>query len=214
MAHIEDRARRSNRSNGLRWRVRYADPDGKEHSKSFAKKSDAEQFLVTVSADVLRGTYIDPAAGRMSFGTYAQQWFERQVHVRPTSTMMYDSHLRNHIVPLLGSTRLSALQRTDVAAVVKVWSTTLAPSTVGTVHSITSSILADAVLDERISKNVAQGVPLPGWGAQASRLPPRRRFLRSRTQSVPAIELPSYWRPARASAKARCWGSRVPASTS
>jgi hypothetical protein len=74
MAHIEDRWYRVQDGNrvptplcgrGLRYRVRYTDPDGRERSKSFPDrdKRAAEAFLVTVEADKLRGSYIDPQAG-------------------------------------------------------------------------------------------------------------------------------------------------------
>ena len=46
------------------WRVRYRDPQGKSKSKQFARKADAERFLITVEADKLRGAYVDPNAGK------------------------------------------------------------------------------------------------------------------------------------------------------
>jgi hypothetical protein len=71
MAHIEDRWYRLQEGTrvptplygrGRRYRVRYTDPDGRERSKSFPDrdKRAAEAFLVTVEADKLRGSYIDP----------------------------------------------------------------------------------------------------------------------------------------------------------
>jgi hypothetical protein len=59
---------------GRRWKARYLDPDGRERSKSFARKQDAENFLATTGADMLRGTYLDPDAGKITLRKYAQQW--------------------------------------------------------------------------------------------------------------------------------------------
>lgn len=161
MAHIEDRARRQGRSGGKRWRVRYLDVSGRERSKSFDRKSDAQQFLTSVTADVLRGTYIDPSAGRMTLSVYADQWFTHQLHLKPNSRLMYESHLRNHIKPTLGEIPLANLQRSDVSTAVKHWSLTLSSATIKTVHAVLSAILNDAVADERIVRNVASRVPLP-----------------------------------------------------
>ncbi len=45
MAHVEDRWKREGRrGTGRRWRVRYAGPDGRERSRSFDRKIDAEQL--------------------------------------------------------------------------------------------------------------------------------------------------------------------------
>lgn len=69
MAHVEDRWKRDGRrGTGLRWRARYAGPDGRERSRSFARKADAEAFLAMqeksrVRAELLTsdGDGIDPA---------------------------------------------------------------------------------------------------------------------------------------------------------
>ena len=46
MSHIEDRWSRPGRHGaGSRWRARYEDLDGRERSRSFPRKGDAERFL-------------------------------------------------------------------------------------------------------------------------------------------------------------------------
>lgn len=61
---------------GLRYRVRYIGPDGKERKKSFPDraKREAEAFMVSTETDKLRGSYVDPLAGRMTFAEYAEAW--------------------------------------------------------------------------------------------------------------------------------------------
>ncbi len=44
----------------------------------FSRKQDAERFLVTVSADVLRGAYVDPDAGKVTFTAFAKRWLAAQ----------------------------------------------------------------------------------------------------------------------------------------
>lgn len=50
-----------------RWTV-----DGRERSKTFTRKSDAEKFLTSVQADMLRGQYVDPH-DRTTVAEYARQ---------------------------------------------------------------------------------------------------------------------------------------------
>jgi hypothetical protein len=54
------------RANG-KWRARYRDESGKEHSRHFDRKIDAQQWLDAVTSAVVTGTYADPqAAGSRS----------------------------------------------------------------------------------------------------------------------------------------------------
>ena len=56
MAHIR-------KLDANRWQARYRGPDGREHARSFSRKTDAERFLTSTEAAKLRGTYRDPKAG-------------------------------------------------------------------------------------------------------------------------------------------------------
>ncbi len=90
MAHVEDRwfttvkgadgrptrERTARHGDGLRWRARYLDPDGKERNHSFATKVMAEKFLTEVEHSKLAGSYRDPDAGRVSLRKYAAGWVQ------------------------------------------------------------------------------------------------------------------------------------------
>lgn len=56
------------------WRARYWGPDGRQHSKGFARKVDAERWLKVSEAESLTGRWVDPAAGVEPFGPYAEEW--------------------------------------------------------------------------------------------------------------------------------------------
>jgi hypothetical protein len=64
------RVRTGRYGSGMRWRARYVDPEGRERSQTFARRVDAERFVATITADVLRGTYVDPDAGKVRSGTH------------------------------------------------------------------------------------------------------------------------------------------------
>ena len=109
MAHIEDRWKRDGRhGTGLRWRVRYLDPSGAERSKSFARKDDAQRFKTGVEADVLRGTYADPDAGKVTLRRYADGWLRAQTFDEATRDSQ-ERRLRLHVYPALGDLTLSQL---------------------------------------------------------------------------------------------------------
>jgi integrase len=164
MAHIEDRWYRIQEGNrvptplcgrGLRYRVRYTDPDGRERSKSFPDrdKRAAEAFLVTVEADQLRGAYIDPQAGRISLRRYATEWLAGQTFDESTREAT-ESRLRVHVYPYLGDRGLSSIRPSHVQA----WDRALqqqglAPTYRRVLFANLSGIFSAAVDDERIAKN-------------------------------------------------------------
>jgi hypothetical protein len=51
---------RRKRDGGVAWDARWRDPEDQQRKRTFARRVDAERFLVTVSADIVRGDYVDP----------------------------------------------------------------------------------------------------------------------------------------------------------
>ena len=86
---------------GVRYDVRYRDPDGHQRRKSFMRKSDADGFASVVEADKLRGRFIDPDAGRVSFKSYAEKWLAAQTFDFSTREAV-ELRLRLHVYPVLG----------------------------------------------------------------------------------------------------------------
>jgi hypothetical protein len=79
-----ERVRRERFGQGLRWRARYRDAEGRQRSRSFARRPDAVRFLTLVQADLLRGSYVDPGRSRTALSAYASTWLE-SLSVRPTT---------------------------------------------------------------------------------------------------------------------------------
>jgi integrase len=153
------------RPNG-KWRARYRDASGREHARHFARKIDAQKWLDEVTASVVTGLYVDPKAGRVTFREYAERWREIQVH-RPSSRAHVETMLRRHAYPTLGSRPLSSILPSDIQAWVR-WLGTdgqgrkaLAPSTIGVVHGLVSSVMKSAVRDRRLVANPCDGTKLP-----------------------------------------------------
>jgi integrase len=159
---------------GLRYRVRYEDPDRKEHSESFARKADAEKFRTRVDADLLRGSYRDPDAGRVTLRKYAGEWLAAQRFDTVTREAV-ESRLRLHVFPVLGSRRLDelaarpSLLQAWLSDLRRVQGGSLAASSSGKVLTHLNTVMKAAVLDGRIAVN-----PCEIAGIKAPR-PPRRK---------------------------------------
>lgn len=152
MAHI--------RKTGTRWQARYRDPSGKEVARRFDRKVDAEAWITTQAAEMLRGTYVDPAAGRVTIATFAATWTHRMAPTWRASTAAgIANSLDKHILPVLGRRPVAGLRKSDVEALCA--SLALAPSTVATVHQHFGQLLGGAVEDGLIARNPATRARLP-----------------------------------------------------
>jgi hypothetical protein len=100
---------------GDRYKVRYTDHSGRERSKTFPdrQKKQADDFLNEVENELRRGTYIDPAAGKVTFEEYATRWLRSQAFDESTREAT-GLRLRLHVFPHLGGRNLDAIRPTDV----------------------------------------------------------------------------------------------------
>jgi integrase len=145
-----------------RWLARWRDPQHRQRKKSFGRKVDAERFLAGLLAEMNRGNYLDPAAGKVSVAEFAGVWVGGVSHLKESTAERYRGIVRNHVVPRWGSTRLSAVAPSDVASWVgELMEGGLRPSTVRQVHRVFSLIMDLALRDGRIGRNPAVGVRLP-----------------------------------------------------
>src|SRR6185312_12693164 len=103
---------------GLRYKVRYIDPDGHERSKSYPDKKlkDARAFLATVETDKLTGDYVDPQAGKTTLREYGSNWLKGQSQDEGSQRAMRFK-LDKQVYPFLGARSLSAI----AAAAIRDW---------------------------------------------------------------------------------------------
>ncbi|WIB25781.1 site-specific integrase [Curtobacterium sp. MCSS17_015] len=147
---------------GIRWRVRYRDPQNRSREKgSFKTLRAAKDFAATVEVSMLRGEYIDAQSSRMKIGDLATDWLATQTHLKPSSRRPIETAWRVHVAPSWGDVRVAQVRHSDVQR----WVTDLAAhrsaSVVLRAYGILASILDVAVKDRRISINAARGVNLP-----------------------------------------------------
>jgi integrase len=142
-----------------RWRARYRDPAGKEHAKHFDRRVDAERFLTSIEHSKLTGGYIDPRAGRVMFGEWAEQWRAAQVW-RP-NTAMSAHHALRHALARFGGRPLQSIRPSQVQGWVREMKDRLAPSVVRLVYQYFSAAMKAAVRDRLIASSPCEGVKLP-----------------------------------------------------
>ena len=105
MGYVEDLRGKKQGQGRPRWRARYRDPSGRERSKSFARKVDAERFLVSIEDAKLRGAYVDPAAGRVPFAEWAERWYNTTAALRHTTRRDYRKLLDQQVLRRSAATR-------------------------------------------------------------------------------------------------------------
>lgn len=160
MAHVERRG-------SDRWRARYRTPDGKERSRTFDRKIDAERFLTSVEHDKLTGAYVDPAAGRLTFRDYAEQWREVQIH-RAATAASVEQHLRLHVYPRIGDRPLASIRPSEIQALVRSLDEGLASSTISVVYGRVAAVFYAAVRDRIIPATPCVDIRLPKSPAAAA----------------------------------------------
>ena len=164
MAHVEKRtqSRRDGATGSVRWRVRYVAPDGQERSKTFLRKVDADRFAATVETDKARGEWIDPRLGRKTVEEWSGEWLAQLVHLRPKTTVGYQSLLRTCVLPTFGSLPLARVDQPAVAAwVAALRARGLSASRVRQAYRVLSGMLGAAVQAGYLGKTPCAGIKLP-----------------------------------------------------
>jgi hypothetical protein len=130
------------------WLVRWRDEAGRQRKRGFARKVDADRWRAQVEHSLNVGTYIDPAAARITFRAYAERWRGMQPH-RPNTAVRVESQLTKHAYPVLGNRPLVALRASELQAFVT--GLPLAPSSARSAFATVKTVLSAAVRDRLIS---------------------------------------------------------------
>lgn len=143
-----------------RWQVRWRDHARRQRKENFAKRSQAQTRADTVAADLARGLYVDPAAGKESFRAVAERWRTAAVHREQTADRVRRG-LENHIYPVFGDRPIMSIRASEIQAWIKDRSTVLAPSTLAIVYSYMASVFRTAEKDRLIGANPCKDLKAP-----------------------------------------------------
>lgn len=183
MAHVERRERRAANGSLIKgYRVRWRGPDGRERNKTFKRKVEADRFCAVVSADLVKGQYVDPDAGKIPFETYARKWIEAQTFEETTRESV-ELRMRLHAFPHLGDRYLSEVQPSTIQS----WLRTLgglAPTYQKVLFANVSTIFTAAVDDGLVPKNPCKAPSVRKPRADPKKLVPwsRERVLAVRDE--------------------------------
>ena len=200
-----------------RWQARYRDGAGPQKTApiTFATKADANRWLAGAQADLDRGEWFDPHAGKETLGDYAARWIDSRLvrgrPLAPRTAELYRGQLRRHLAPAFAATELRRLDATAV----RTWYTNLSgPAGPGQVtaakcYRLLRAICGTAVEDGLILKNPCA---IRGAGQErgrSGRCSASPRCRPSPTRSVSGGGPRSCWPPGPACASAnsrRCAG--------
>jgi integrase len=158
MAHIERRVR----SGKVSYRARYRDPAGRERSKSFSRKVDAERWVAEIEHAKTRGAWADPALGKVRFSDWLAAWWATTTNLRPSTRARDETLLRLYAVPRFGDIPVAAISQLEVRAwVAELSARGFAPATVTKAYQLLGKVMAAAVDAGYLAQTPCRNVPLP-----------------------------------------------------
>ena len=148
MASIEKR--RQTAAGKITWRAHFRDPMGKQRSRSFERKIDAQRFLTTVESAKLAAAHIDPTRSMVTVGALVDGWLAGKLNLKPSTRARYESAINVHVRPRWGTTPLSKVTHADVQAwLASMVATGLSSASIRKAHGVLNGVLARAVRDNR-----------------------------------------------------------------
>lgn len=129
---------------------------------TFPTKADAQTFLDTVSADMHRGLWTDPADGEITVTQLSELWLAANPTKRATTQATDEIALRVHILPSLGAMEIAKVKPPHIHALIAQWMATgSAPRTVRRQYATLRAMFAFAVQCDWISRTPCRAVKLP-----------------------------------------------------
>jgi integrase len=138
------------------WVVDYTDQGKKRCLKTFARKSEADAFAAKAATDKAAGLL---SSGKTTIAQAGKLWIEHREAdgLERATTVVYETHLRLHIAPLIGALRLADLSVPKVRDFEdELRRTGRSPAMVKKVMVSLSSILTDAMDRGLVAQNVAR----------------------------------------------------------
>jgi integrase len=139
-----------------RWQARYKGPDGIDRPapRTFARKVDAEKWLVKTEAEIDDDLWLNPDDGSVTFGDYARAWIEERPNLRPSTASVYRYVLDRHVVPTFGNRAIADIREAHVRR----WRKDLldagaSPTSAAKAYRLLKAILNTATDDGLIRRN-------------------------------------------------------------
>lgn len=144
-----------------RYDVRLRDIAGKEYSRTFRTRKQADQYESTQRADRVRGTWMDPRRSSDRFGDVAEEWTRSNPAKKGSSLARDRSILDVHVLPQLRDTPVGKITQVDAQRLVNEWAATLNPRTGRRQYAVLRAIFTFAVDTDRIGRSPCRKIMLP-----------------------------------------------------
>lgn len=184
-------SKRTYPSGKVAWRVRVI-RDGKTvESASFPTLREAKTFDAARRTQVRRPDWVDPAAGKVTVGSVAEEWLASRRNVAPLTLDTDRSAWERLVGPTFASRQVAKVVPADISTWLgELAGRGVAPSSRRRALSVLRGVLAHAVADHRIAASPAIGVKAPRGGARRA-----GQALTAEQLRTLLSELPEYCRP-------------------
>lgn len=169
-------------SGQLRYKVRYRDPDGRQHQrKGYRTMKEAKLAAAQLEVKVASGQWIDPRSGQITVGTLWSDYLAGLAHIKATTRATRKGAWKVQVKPRWESAEVGKIRPSQI----RTWVGQMAadgagPATIENALVVLRGILAVAVQDRLIESNQATGVRAP------RRTPKVKRYLTHRQVALVA----------------------------
>lgn len=149
----------------VRYRARVKHHGREVATRVFDRKRDAEAWEEEQKRRLRVGEWFDPRRGRVPLSEVAVDWLESRQTIKRNSLALEVGAWNRHIEPRFGKVPVASITTADVSTWVgRLVATGMAPSTAARYLGVFRRLLAFAVLDGRVTVNVAAAVKPPNAG--------------------------------------------------
>lgn len=144
------------------WQARWRDPTGRQRSKNFTRRLDAERHLTTVEAQMLTGDYIDPTLAKTRLAEWLPHAEATRLDRRPSTKARDDSVLHSLVLPTFGPMPIGSIQPLTIHRwLAELTDRGYAPATIRKAYQLLSRTLAAAVDAGLIHRTPCRSIRLP-----------------------------------------------------
>ncbi|RAY15205.1 site-specific integrase [Actinomadura craniellae] len=148
-----------------RWQARYRDPEGRRRTApmTFKNKRDAVRWLTLKEAEIARGEWLDPDAGKTMVKDWSARWLASAgPSLKPKTRALYASLIKTQIEPAFGVLQVAEVRPIAVSEwVARMVGRGLSPSRIRQAYIVLSQIMTSAVDNDLIKASPCRGVKLP-----------------------------------------------------
>lgn len=106
--------RRRKDTKSTRWSARVKTQEGKWQTKDFPTKAEALDFKARMTADLQRGEYTNPHAGKILLKDVYSKWLQTTGQMKPKTVKDAESLWRCFVEPTFGNRKIASISRSEV----------------------------------------------------------------------------------------------------